>query len=154
MWCKCFLQRWCCVLFLLRESDPVLDVLSWLKNESRLDFDILLIYGHWALYLGRCGLASYIGYITISSTNGIDKNLIYGSLMADHFIGYCRNVPWYSINKGGNKRVCISAGRKISLAKSVQIIKEITRDMEIMSEPLKLQISIQKITTILFEIIF
>jgi deoxyribonuclease V len=125
-------------LLFLRESGPVLDTLALLKYESKSDFDILLIDGHGILHPRRCGLASYIGYIIDKPTIGIAKNLICGSLVTDQFIEYCGNVLGYRIKKEGKKPVYISVGHKISLAKSVRIIEEITRDTERMPEPLRI----------------
>lgn len=125
-------------LFFLRESGPLLDTLALLKNESEFDFDILLIDGHGVLHPRRCGLASYVGYTVDKPTIGIAKNLICGSLLRDHFIEYHGNVLGYNIKKEGKKPLYISVGHKISLSKSIQIVKDLTKDGERIPEPLRI----------------
>jgi deoxyribonuclease V len=68
--------------FMLRESEAVINILKPLKNR----FDLLLIDGHGVLHPRRCGLASYVGVIIDSPTIGVAKNILCGSVKADHFI--------------------------------------------------------------------
>jgi deoxyribonuclease V len=123
-------------LLFLRESGPLLNTLTLLKNES--DFDILLIDGHGILHPRKCGLASYVGYTIDKPTIGVAKNLLCGSLRKDHFIEYDGTVLGYLIKKGDKKPVYISIGHKISLIKSIQIVQKLTKKEERIPEPLRI----------------
>jgi deoxyribonuclease V len=123
-------------LLFLRESGPLLNTLSLLKNES--DFDILLIDGHGILHPRKCGLASYVGYTIDKPTIGVAKNLLCGTLRKDRFIEYDGIVLGYLIKKGGKKPIYISIGHKISLKKAIQIVRKLTKEGERIPEPLRI----------------
>lgn len=123
-------------LLFLRESGPIINTLTLLKNKS--DFDILLIDGHGILHPRKCGLASYVGYAIDKPTIGVAKNLFCGSLRKDHFIEYDGTVLGYLIKKGNKKPVYISIGHKISLKKCIQIVQKLTKEEERIPEPLRI----------------
>ena len=123
-------------LFFLRESGPLLKTLALLKDES--DFDVLLIDGHGVLHPRKCGLASYIGYSIDKPTIGVAKGLLCGSVKRDHFVEYDETILGYEFKKRGKRPTYISAGHKISLKKSIQIVEKLTKDGERLPQPLKI----------------
>ena len=125
-------------LFFLRESGPILKTLALLKDENDNDFDVLLIDGHGVLHPRKCGLASYIGYSIDKPTIGVAKSLLCGSVKSDHFVEYNETILGYEIKKRGKRPTYISAGHKISLKKSIQIVENLTKDGERLPEPLKI----------------
>jgi len=125
-------------LFFLRESGPILKTLALLQDENDNDFDVLLIDGHGVLHPRKCGMASYIGYSIDKPTIGVAKSLLCGSVKSDHFVEYDETILGYEIKKRGKRPTYISAGHKISLKKSIQIVENLTKDGERLPEPLKI----------------
>jgi deoxyribonuclease V len=125
-------------LFFLRESGPILKTLALLKYENDNDFDVLLIDGHGVLHPRKCGLASYIGYSIDKPTIGVAKSLLCGSVKRDHFVEYDETILGYEIKKRGKRPTYVSAGHKISLKKSIQIVENLTKKGERLPEPLKI----------------
>jgi deoxyribonuclease V len=124
-------------LFLLRESEPILNTLKLLKNT----FQILLIDGHGILHPRRCGLASYIGIQTCNSTIGVAKSLLCGTLQADNFVTDNKDILGYAIKKeriNKKKMIYVSIGHKISLPTSINIVKSLTKKEELIPEPLRI----------------
>ena len=124
-------------LFILRESKPILHTLKLLKNT----FQLLLIDGHGILHPRRCGLASYIGIITGNPTIGVAKSLLCGTLQADNFVKYNKDILGYAIKKEGKtkkKMIYVSLGHKISLRTSIHMVKSLTKKDELIPEPLRI----------------
>ena len=123
-------------LFFLRESGPLLSTLRLLRIHS--DFDMLLVDGQGILHPRKCGLASYIGYTIDKPTIGVAKNILCGSLRKDQFIEYNGSILGYVCKKEGKKPIYISIGHKISLKKSIQIVRKLTKGGQRMPEPLRI----------------
>ena len=124
-------------LFILRESKPILHTLKLLKNT----FQLLLIDGHGILHPRRCGLASYIGIITANPTIGVAKSLLCGTLQADNFVKYNKDILGYAIKKEGKtkkKMIYVSLGHKISLRTSIHMVRSLTKKDELIPEPLRI----------------
>ena len=124
-------------LFILRESKPILHTLKLLKNT----FQLLLIDGHGILHPRRCGLASYIGIITGNPTIGVAKSLLCGTLQADNFVKYNKDILGYAIKKEGKtkkKMIYVSLGHKISLRTSIHMVRSLTKKDELIPEPLRI----------------
>ena len=124
-------------LFILRESKPILRTLKLLKNT----FQLLLIDGHGILHPRRCGLASYIGIITGNPTIGVAKSLLCGTLQADNFVKYNKDILGYAIKKEGKtkkKMIYVSLGHKISLGTSIHMVRSLTKKEELIPEPLRI----------------
>ena len=124
-------------LFILRESKPILHTLKLLKNT----FQLLLIDGHGILHPRRCGLASYIGIITGNPTIGVAKSLLCGTLQADNFVKYNKDILGYAIKKEGKtkkKMIYVSLGHKISLRTSIHMVRSLTKKEELIPEPLRI----------------
>jgi deoxyribonuclease V len=121
-------------LFILRESEPILNTLKLLKNQ----FDLLLIDGHGLLHPRKCGLASYIGVLIDRPTIGVAKSLLCGSIKKDQFIEYDDTVLGFTIKKEDKKQIYVSVGHKISLATAIRIIKNLIKNEEWIPEPLRI----------------
>ena len=124
-------------LFILRESKPILHTLKLLKNT----FQLLLIDGHGILHPRRCGLASYIGIITGNPTIGVAKSLLCGTLQANNFVKYNKDILGYAIKKEGKtkkKMIYVSLGHKISLRTSIHMVRSLTKKDELIPEPLRI----------------
>jgi len=105
-------------LFVLREARPILKTLDKLTK----DFDLLLIDGNGQLHPRRCGLACYIGLVLDKPVIGVAKNLLCGKVKRDKTVEYEGKIIGYEINHKG-KKIYVSVGHKVSLKKSVSIVK-------------------------------
>ncbi len=120
--------------FMLRESEAIINILKPLKNR----FDLLLIDGHGVLHPRRCRLASYIGVIIDRPTIGVAKNILCGSVKADHFIDVDGVISGFKMIKEEKKPIYISVGHKINLINAISIVKQLVKPKERIPEPLRL----------------
>lgn len=129
-------------LFMLRETKPILHTLKLVKYP----FQLLLIDGHGILHPRRCGIACYIGLITNNPTIGVAKRLLCGAIQPDNFVKENYDVIGYVIKKEDNvnKMIFVSIGNKISLLYSIQLIKTLTKEGELIPEPLRIADRITK----------
>ena len=127
-------------LFMLRESEPILDTLSLLKNQ----FDLLLIDAHGINHPLKCGLASYIGVMTNNPTIGVAKNFLCGYVRKDQFIQIDRVLVGFKLKNENKKPIYISAGHRISLETAINIVKELISSQERIPEPLRIADIISK----------
>ena len=121
-------------LFMLREGEPLLKIVSLLKNL----FDVLLIDGHGILHPRQCGLASYVGIMIDKPTIGVAKNLLCGSILESNYVEYNKIILGYRIKKNNKKDIYVSVGHKISLETSIDIVKKLTKKSEFIPEPLRI----------------
>jgi deoxyribonuclease V len=106
--------------FVLREARPILKTLDKLTK----DFDLLLVDGNGQLHPQRCGLACYIGLVIDKPTIGVAKKLLCGKVKKNKTVEYEGKIVGYEINHKG-KKIYVSVGHKISLKKSVKIVREL-----------------------------
>jgi deoxyribonuclease V len=121
-------------LFMLREADPILNSLKLLKTA----FELLLIDGHGRLHPRKCGLASYIGVITNKPTIGVAKHLLCGSVREDGFVEFDNIALGFRIKLQDKRPVYVSIGNKISLESAIYIVKQFTKNGEVIPEPLRI----------------
>lgn len=121
-------------LFVLREYEPIINVLQLVKKE----FQILLVDGHGVLHPRRCGLASYIGVMINKPTIGVAKSLLCGFLRKDKSIEFGGDVLGFQIGSCDNKHIYVSVGHQISLGTAVKIVKELTKIGQWIPEPLRI----------------
>ena len=126
-------------LFVLREARPILKTLDKLTK----DFDLLLVDGNGQLHPRRCGLACYIGLVLDKPVIGVAKNLLCGKVKRDKTVEYEGKIIGYEINHKG-KKIYVSVGHKISLKKSVSIVKGLL-GKNWLPEPLRLADAYSKI---------
>jgi len=106
--------------FVLREAKPILKTLDKLTK----DYDLLLVDGNGQLHPRRCGLACYIGLALDKPVIGIAKKLLCGKVKKNKTVEYEGKIIGYEINYRG-KKIYVSVGHKVSLKKSVNIVKEL-----------------------------
>ena len=117
------------VFFMLRESEPIINILKSLKN----GIDILLIDGHGILHPRRCGLACYVGVIIDRPTIGVAKSLLCGIVRENNFI----DVD--GVTSGRKKKpLYVSVGHKINLIDAIEIVKQLVKPKERIPWPLRL----------------
>ncbi len=121
-------------LFMLRESIPILNTIRALK----CPFDVLLVDGHGVLHPRRCGLASYVGFISAKPTIGVAKTLLVGTIVDSELVQYNGNIMGYRIRKAPGKDIFVSVGHYISLATAIDVVTKLTRTNEWIPEPLRL----------------
>jgi deoxyribonuclease V len=121
-------------LFMLREAEPILNSLALLKSS----FELLLIDGHGLLHPRKCGLASYIGVITNKPTVGVAKHLLCGSVREDGFVEFDKIALGFRVEMQDKRPVYISIGNKISLESAIYIVKQLTKNGEVIPEPLRI----------------
>lgn len=121
-------------LFMLRESVPILNTLRALK----CPFDVLLVDGHGVLHPRRCGLASYVGFVSGKPTIGVAKNLFLGTTIVNEFIEYDGDILGYRVHKKLRKDIFVSVGHSISLGTAVDVVTKLTKIDERIPEPLRL----------------
>jgi len=127
-------------VFMLRESDPILNALNKLKT----DFDLLLIDGHGRLHPRFCGLACYIGIKINKPTIGVAKKLLCGNVKSNSKIEYDGKILGFEL-KNKKKRIYVSIGHKISLNSAVSFVKRLILQDKWYPEPLRLADSDSKI---------
>jgi deoxyribonuclease V len=106
--------------FVLREAKPILKTLDKLTT----DFDLLLVDGNGQLHPRRCGLACFIGLALDKPVIGVAKKILCGKVKKNKTVEYEGKIIGYEINHKGRK-IYVSVGHKISLKKSVRIVKEL-----------------------------
>ena len=125
--------------FVLREAKPILKTLDKLTQ----DFDLLLVDGNGQLHPRRCGLACYIGLVLDKPVIGVAKKLLCGKVKRDQTVEHNRKIIGYEVKHKG-KKIYVSVGHKISLKKSVSIVKELF-DKGWHPEPLRLADTYSKV---------
>jgi deoxyribonuclease V len=120
-------------LFMLRESEPILEAL----NKLETNFDILLIDGHGRLHPRLCGLACFIGIKTKKPTIGIAKKILCGKVKTDSTVKFDGKILGFEI-KNNNKKIYVSVGHKINLKTGTRIAKKLILDKMWYPEPLRL----------------
>jgi deoxyinosine 3'endonuclease (endonuclease V) len=120
--------------FMLRESEPIINILTSLKNR----IDILLIDGHGVLHPRRCGLASYVGVIIDRPTIGVAKSLLCGIVRENNFIDVDGITSGFRLIKEKKKPLYVSVGHKINLIDAIEIVKQLVKPKERIPEPLRL----------------
>jgi deoxyribonuclease V len=106
--------------FVLREARPILKTLDKLTN----DFDLLLVDGNGQLHPRRFGLACYIGLALDKPVIGVAKKLLCGKVKKNKTVEYEGKIIGYEIKHKG-KKIYVSIGHRVSLKKSVSIVKEL-----------------------------
>jgi deoxyribonuclease V len=122
------------------ELSIMMDVYNQLKQKP----DVLLINANGILHPRKCGLASHLGVMLNIPVIGVTKKLLCGVavkgeiLMNDEVVG----KELFAENK--SKPFYISIGNKVSLDKSIEIVKNCIKPAHKMPEPLHLARSLVK----------
>jgi deoxyribonuclease V len=121
-------------LFMLREAVPILKTIRTFKHP----FDVLLVDGHGVLHPRRCGLASYVGYVSGIPTIGVAKKLFVGVILDNGFVEYEGDILGFRVHKESGKDIFVSVGHSISLHSAVGLATKLTKINEWIPEPLRL----------------
>jgi len=118
----------------LRELDIMIETYNKLTKKP----DVLLVNASGILHPRRLGLASHLGVMLDIAIIGITKKLLCGKIKGDDVIIDNEVLGKAVLTKEKSKPVFVSIGHKISLDKSVEIIKKCIRTPHKMPEPLHL----------------
>jgi deoxyribonuclease V len=121
-------------LFMLREAVPILKTIRALKHP----FDVLLVDGHGVLHPRRCGLASYVGYVSGIPTIGVAKKLFVGVIVDNGFVEYEGDILGCRVHKESGKDIFVSVGHSISLHSAVRLVTKLTKINQWIPEPLRI----------------
>jgi len=117
-----------------REGPPIIETYQKIENKP----DILLCGFHGILHPRRIGAASQLGLILDVPTIGVGKNLFCGKLEGYTVILDKEVRGIKLVTRKHAKPIFISPGHKISLKKSVEIVKGYVRPLHKLPEPLHL----------------
>lgn len=121
-------------LLFYREGPAVIEALNKLKKRP----DVLMIDANGILHPLRLGMASQIGVMSDLPTIGIAKNLLLGKV-EDEKVYVGNEIRGAEVRtKEHAKPLYVSPGHKISLEKSVEIIKQCIKPPHKLPEPLHL----------------
>jgi deoxyribonuclease V len=115
-----------------------IDILVEAYHKLRQKPDVLLINASGTLHPRRCGLASHLGILLDQATIGITKNMLCGKLMGGTVVLDNETVGKEVIIDEKTKPIYVSVGHKVSLDKSVEIVKRCMLSRHSLPEPLLL----------------
>lgn len=111
--------------FFLREISPLLSVIRLLKTWP----DLALVNGHGYSHPRRAGIASYFGVLTGIPTIGVAKRILIGEEVCDSGGNICKIIDGGEVIgmavKSEREKWYVSAGHKITLNTSVEIVRTI-----------------------------
>tara|TARA_Y100000310_G_scaffold47186_1_gene43808 strand:- start:34574 stop:35200 length:627 start_codon:yes stop_codon:yes gene_type:complete len=119
--------------FLFYKNGPaVMEAFNKLENKP----DVLIVQGNGILHPRRIGMASHVGILLDIATIGLTKNLMLGEV-SERAIYVEKEARGYElVTREHAKPVYISPGNKISLKKSLEVIKNCLRYPHKMPIPL------------------
>jgi len=117
-----------------RELKAMIEAFNKLKQKP----DILLLNASGMLHPRKCGLASHLGIMLDQPVIGITKTLLCGKLNNDEILIDNELVGKELFGNEKLRKVYVSVGHKISVDKSVEIVKNCTHPPHRMPEPLHL----------------
>lgn len=105
------------------------------------DFDILMVNGHGVAHPRFFGLASHVGLNLDKPTIGVTKKRLVGKIISNKdtwdTIVYKGRVVGAKLTIHGKKNLYISVGHKISLDRSVEVVKKFSVGYDL-PEPLRI----------------
>jgi len=105
-------------------------------NKLKQKPDVLLINASGTLHPRKCGLASHLGVVLDQPVVGVTKNLLCGKNKDSYIILDNDVVGRAILIKEKAKPLFVSVGHKVSLDKSVEIIKNCMRQEHKLPEPI------------------
>jgi deoxyribonuclease V len=117
-----------------REIDVLVEAYHKLKQKP----DVLLINASGTLHPRRCGLASHLGILLDQATIGVTKSMLCGKLINGTVVLDNETVGKEVFVDEKAKPIYVSVGHKVSLDKSVEIVKNCMRKEHSLPEPLRL----------------
>jgi len=102
-----------------------LPIVEQLISRLRIKPSIFLLDGNGILHPYRCGFASHAGLRLDAPTIGVAKTLLYGTIKGS--LVTINNEPrGYAFSLKGTKPVYISPGHRVSLARSLEIVQNVS----------------------------
>ena len=121
-------------LFVLREYEPIINTLKYLRS----NFQMLFIDGNGRLHPRRCGLASCVGLRIDKPTIGIAKSLLCGFVREDQFVEFGGDILGFQIAIDHKKQIYVSIGHRVSLTSAINVVKKLTKPGQWIPEPLRI----------------
>ena len=117
-----------------REGHAISEAYAKLENKP----DVLIFDGHGILHPRRIGLASHLGVLLNQASIGVAKQLFVGEAKGKIVYVDKEARAESIVTREHSKPIYVSPGHKISLKKSVEIIKNCLRFPHKLPEPLHL----------------
>ena len=117
-----------------REGPAISEAYAKLENKP----DVLIFDGHGILHPRRVGLASHLGVLLNQPSIGIAKQLLVGETKGSIVYVDKEARAESIVTREHSKPIYVSPGHKISLKKSVEIVKHCLRFPHKLPEPLHL----------------
>lgn len=117
-----------------REGPVILETYNKIENKP----DVLMIDGPGIIHPRKIGIASHVGLVLDIPTIGITKSMLCGELKNDKVYVNDEIRGQLVVTKNNSNPIFVSAGHKISLKKSVKIVKETTKAPYKTPEPIAL----------------
>jgi len=102
-----------------------LPIVEQLISRLRIKPSIFLLDGNGILHPYRCGFASHAGLRLDAPTIGVAKTLLYGTVKGS-FVTINNEPRGYAFSLKGTKPVYVSPGHRVSLARSLEIVKNVS----------------------------
>ena len=117
-----------------RETGIMIDTFNKLKNKP----DILFINASGIMHPRKCGLASHLGIMLDQAVIGVTKHALCGVITNQGVILDDEVVARQVMVSEKSRPIFVSTGNKISLDKSVEIVKAFLKPPHLMPEPLRM----------------
>jgi deoxyribonuclease V len=117
-----------------RESPAVIEAYSKLENIP----DLLILEGSGILHQRKIGMASHVGLLIDKPTIGITKTLLCGEVKDGKVIVDKEVLGFELKTKEHGNPIYVSPGNKITLDKSLEIVKKLIKPPHKLPEPLHL----------------
>lgn len=105
-------------------------------NKLKRKPDVLLINASGTLHPRKCGLASHLGVILDQPVIGVTKNLLCGKNKDGYIILDNEVVGRAILTKEKTKPLFVSIGHRVSLDKSIEIVKNCMKPEHKLPEPI------------------
>lgn len=117
-----------------REGPAISEAYAKLQNKP----DVMLIKGNGILHPRKCGMASHIGILLDQASIGIAKQLLLGEVKNNKVYVGNEIRAELIVTREHAKPIYVSPGHKITLKKSVEIVKNCIKFPHKLPEPLHL----------------
>ena len=117
-----------------REGPAILEAFNKLKTKP----DLIMVKGSGILHPRRLGMASHLGLLLDTPTIGITKKLLMGEVKDTTVYVDKEARGYYYKTREHSNPIIISPGHKISLKRSMELVKESIKYPHKLPEPLHL----------------
>ena len=117
-----------------REGPAVMEAFSRLEQKP----DVLMVNGNGILHPRKMGMASHLGILLDMPTIGVAKRLSFGEIRGKTVYADNKARGYELISREHSKPLYVSPGHKVSLKKSLEIVKKCIIYPHKLPEPLHL----------------